>query len=430
MCCDRYISIVLFVHDDVNRLEKCLCHILDFTPAQGYELIVAECEDCREMHEYVSRLPNIRVVSDYAGMQAGARYKKAAEMATGTDIVFMHDCIFLSEGWLESLRRVMSACEGAAVAYPRVKKQETGGYQEALEVYYGCFMLNRELLASLGGFNSGYLGERHLLIDLSLRILREGWRIFSTGECEIACASLKDNFFSNGYLSCDRALFKQLYDFEWIYSSVVREDILSLIDYTKENVRILEIGCACGATLLKIKNGNPTAELYGLELCRPAAEVAGKFANVQSTNFEELSREDFAGSFDYILMGDVLEHLFDTDKALQKVWQWLRPGGQLVVSVPNIAHVFVLYNLLQGRWDYVDMGILDRTHVRFFTLQSIQGYLQRNGFNIRHVCRRVFDLNEGEKALIKALMELPSLDIKKEDLDTYQVICVAEKLAR
>ena len=150
-----------------------------------------------------------------------------------------------------------------------------------------------------------------------------------------------------------------------------------MLDYKKPDVNILDISCACGANLLLIKNANPSASLYGLELCAPAAEVASNFADVKVADFEKFEQDDFCGKFDYIIMGDVLEHLFDTDKALQKVWKWLRPGGRLVVSVPNVSHVSVIADALEGKWIYVDSGILDRTHVRFFTRMSMRQCLQK-----------------------------------------------------
>lgn len=120
-----------------------------------------------------------------------------------------------------------------------------------------------------------------------------------------------------------------------------------MFDYKQPGVKILDIGCACGATLLTIKNNNPFAQLYGLELSEEAAAVARNFAQVEAGDFEAMERVDFEGSFDYVLMGDVLEHLFDTDKALAQVHKWLKPGGSLIVSVPNIANISILAQQLR-----------------------------------------------------------------------------------
>lgn len=140
-----------------------------------------------------------------------------------------------------------------------------------------------------------------------------------------------------------------------------------------------------------------------------------------------MEREDFDGSFDYVIMGDVLEHLFDTDNALKKVHKWLKPGGRLVVSVPNIAHISILAQQLQGDWEYVDAGILDRTHVRFFTEQTIQLYLLKNGYKVKQIGRKQLAISEKGEELCRELMELKSVKVSMDNLTTYQIICVAEK---
>jgi len=81
-------------------------------------------------------------------------------------------------------------------------------------------------------------------------------------------------------------------------------------------------------------------------------------------------------SFDCILCLDVLEHLADPWRVLQQLSQKLKPQGVIITSIPNIRHVSILVKLfLLGRWTYTDSGILDRTHLRFFTKQSVLALL-------------------------------------------------------
>ncbi|HTS18162.1 MAG TPA: class I SAM-dependent methyltransferase [Verrucomicrobiae bacterium] len=85
------------------------------------------------------------------------------------------------------------------------------------------------------------------------------------------------------------------------------------------------------------------------------------------------------GQFDVIVYGDILEHLRNPIEVLVGFDRALRPGGRVVVSVPNIAHVWVRLNLLLGRFPYGNRGILDRTHLRFFTLSGFQELLTNAG---------------------------------------------------
>lgn len=94
-----------------------------------------------------------------------------------------------------------------------------------------------------------------------------------------------------------------------------------------------------------------------------------------------LNREvpEVQGPFDAILYGDVLEHLIDPLRVLVELNRSLVPDGFVIVSVPNIAHLYIRLLLLLGRFDYLDRGILDNTHLRFFTARSLRALLDDAG---------------------------------------------------
>ena len=83
-----------------------------------------------------------------------------------------------------------------------------------------------------------------------------------------------------------------------------------------------------------------------------------------------------AGEFDVIVYGDILEHLKNPLAVFRQLNQYLVPGGQIIVSVPNIAHLYVRLKLLAGHFDYMDRGIMDRTHLRFFTRATFRSFLK------------------------------------------------------
>jgi len=91
------------------------------------------------------------------------------------------------------------------------------------------------------------------------------------------------------------------------------------------------------------------------------------------------------GLYDVIVYGDVLEHLKNPRAVFTGLNQALRPGGRIIVSIPNIVHLFVRLNVLVGRFEYMDRGILDRTHLRFFTLASFRRFLHEAGLQIEQL---------------------------------------------
>ena len=164
------------------------------------------------------------------------------------------------------------------------------------------------------------------------------------------------------------------------YFSSVRHEILPLLpEYSK---RVLEIGCGTGATLAWLKQMGRCEETIGIELMSDSLKATQlPIDQIISANIEEDVIDLPQHSFDLILCLDILEHLNDPWQILQfLVNQWLKPGGTVVVSLPNLRYSSVLINLLiRGRFEYENVGILDRTHLRFFTIHSAISLLQSAG---------------------------------------------------
>lgn len=151
--------------------------------------------------------------------------------------------------------------------------------------------------------------------------------------------------------------------------------------------RVLELGCAAGAMSVVLTR-HYQCQLIGLEADPAAAEAArahgidARVANLESPDWAAGLAD---ASFDTVLAADVLEHLHDPLGCLLQLRRLLSPQGRLVVSVPNIAHSGVLAALLCDAFPYRDTGLLDRTHVHFFTRQSLQQMLHQAGFAVTQV---------------------------------------------
>lgn len=430
----EYISIILFAGDDIPCLEQCLCHILDSTGPGQCELIIVEKTNNLAMHEYLCQLPNIRLIDYDVNKTAGMQCALAAQAATGKKILFMQDIVWVKENWLSYICDMLEEHPSAGVVQVLEQSEicdESFICQEALKITGGCFLIERLTLQYLGGFLPDYETMNYCFFDLSARLLKKSKKIINISNQFFYFYNLVFAEVSSQQFEADCLTYRNLNGFSFGYSSGARDDMLSLIDYKRSKLKILEIGCACGGTLLRIKNNNPSAELYGIEICEPAAEIAKNFAEVLTADLEMLERTDFIGKFDYIIMGDVLEHLFNTDAVLHKVHSWLNQHGKLVVSVPNISHISILLSLLSGQWEYMDSGILDRTHVRFFTVNSIKHCLQKNGFHVDFLGGNVADLDNQNASMFEALQEellqLKTVCVNKEYLETFQIFCLASK---
>jgi SAM-dependent methyltransferase len=146
--------------------------------------------------------------------------------------------------------------------------------------------------------------------------------------------------------------------------------------------RILEIGCGAGATLAWLKTRFPDAYTVGVDGYPPVLDTLTTRADLALIHDLEAPLPDLGG-FDLILALDVLEHLRQPEQVLQHLTRILNTDGRIIVSVPNVAHHSVLRDLvLRRRFEYQDDGILDRTHLRFYTESSAIGLMNAAGLQV------------------------------------------------
>jgi 2-polyprenyl-3-methyl-5-hydroxy-6-metoxy-1,4-benzoquinol methylase len=191
---------------------------------------------------------------------------------------------------------------------------------------------------------------------------------------------------------------------------------------------VLELGAASGhvTKVLKEMNNKVTA----VERDGRFADILGEFADeVVITDLDWLDlRERLAGQkFDVVLAGDVLEHCSKPELVLLQLHDLLNPGGYVVISLPNIAHGDVRLALLRGEFNYRDTGLLDRTHIRFFTRSSIESFLNQNAFKLVEVFASTASIGTTEFGPPDAGIPVEAIKFVQQDRDAmvYQYIVKA-----
>ena len=151
--------------------------------------------------------------------------------------------------------------------------------------------------------------------------------------------------------------------------------------------RILDVGCGDGAFAAGLRDdrGDRDLEIWGLELDPAAARRAATHLHRVLQGSAEASLGDLPGRyFDCVVMNDLLEHLVEPEEFLRRLHGVLAPGAVLVASIPNVRYFPHVWGLVRhGDWEYRDEGILDRTHLRFFTRASMRGLFERAGYRLR-----------------------------------------------
>jgi len=159
--------------------------------------------------------------------------------------------------------------------------------------------------------------------------------------------------------------------------------VLQFLTRASSPLRILDVGTADGylGAILRERGHS----IVGIEQDATTAERARDFydsfhvANIDDFDFP------YTEEFDFILFADVLEHLKDPKIVLQRSLPALKKTGEIIVSVPNIANIVIRLSLLMGRFDYCDRGILDRTHLRFFTFSTLRKMIQEASCKVLEV---------------------------------------------
>lgn len=169
------------------------------------------------------------------------------------------------------------------------------------------------------------------------------------------------------------------------FNPISYESHMLVYDKVREKSKVLDVGCATGYFAKKLKEKD--CKVWGIEQNPEAAKIARKYcekvvvADIESSRKLPLS-EKF---FDYILFLDLLEHLRDPAKVLSFFTSYLAEGGYIIISAPNVAHISIRTRLLMGKFNYEKLGIMDETHLRFFTKSTLIKMIENSGLEVQEI---------------------------------------------
>jgi len=183
------------------------------------------------------------------------------------------------------------------------------------------------------------------------------------------------------------------------YFSNARIDLVNLIPKHKRMGAVLEIGAGSGDTLLYAKNNGFANTIFGVELCKieNSYQNSSEFEKFIIGNIEEIELEFNEESFDVIICGDVLEHLINPYETVLELKKYMKKDAIFIASIPNIRYWRVLKKIIfEGDFQYMEAGILDKTHLRFFCKKNMKEFFSSSGFKILDVVSNVY-LNGGKQ---------------------------------
>lgn len=203
------------------------------------------------------------------------------------------------------------------------------------------------------------------------------------------------------------------------------------------NSKVLDVGCGSGFLGAYLHN-EKNCTVDGLELDEDALSAAKKRGGYRNLIQCNLAHFDVSGTsiqnekYDYIVFGDVLEHLTNPSELVGQLKAFLVEMGCFVVSLPNVAHGSVKLNLLGNRFEYTREGLLDQTHVHFFTLSSILVFFKENGLRIESLNRIFVSIYKTEQKVKSASFTSGIRRFVEKDVESwvYQYVLVARISSR
>lgn len=460
---EKITTIIVVCMDQLVETKQCIEAIREYTKMEEIELLLVANAPGKEMSSWLEQQTDIHWIVNEKNEGFIKAANRGMQAAKTKEILLMHNDVIVTKAWLEHLRSTLySALNIGAVApvalgaHNRLQCPENHieyhtidelqhmaetlycdmiskkAWRESLFLQHFCLLLKKEVVDKIGVMDERFSPAFFADYDYSFRILKSGYRLLAASNILIhhtGSISFSDLEERKMLALKNFERFKEKWRFNPLYSSNIREDLLQYIQVQQKDLQVLDIGCACGGNLMRIKELYPDAEVYGIELDRYAAEIASCFGEVCRDNIETMEKPEWEGKFHYIILGDILEHLQEPKLALKKIWKMLQQGGFIVTSIPNVMHISVIGDLLQGYWHYEEAGILDRTHLRFFTKFEVQELMVQSGFSIQEIGYTTTEITANQQELKQYLLKWKETLQAEEEFDAYQwVVCAVKEI--
>ncbi len=282
-------------------------------------------------------------------------------------------------------------------------------YQQMIGIEKSAVMYRKSIWEQVDGFDDQLQNLRSVTRDFFLRLHCEGYKV---GICKNAFiyglrTEIEEPSDLLQSLDTDEKHMEQKWGLHY-FNLQGNHFLADMIERDNEDsFQVMEIGCDLGATLLLVKHRYPNVKVYGCELNENAVKLAGHYLDAAIVlNIEKDDPPFENGSMDYIILGDVLEHLHNPLQTLVKLRKFLKKEGYIAASIPNLMHISVMKQLLKGEFTYTETGLLDRTHIHFFTWKEIKKLFEEADFSILNSYQTVKKLDDEDDSLIDQLIEI------------------------
>lgn len=451
-------SIIILTYNQLAYTKLCIESIRKFTPKNSYEIIVVDNNSSDDTVEWLKKQKDIIGIYNKENRGFPGGCNQGMKIARGDNILLLNNDTIVTPNWLNNMQKalyrddnigIVSAITNECSNYQQIEvdyhdfesmiefskkiniSNELAWDQRVKLVGY-CFMIRKELIDKIGLLDEGFFPGNYEDDDYSIRSICAGYKnilckdVFIHHFRSVSFNSLPETFSQS--MTNNLARFNEKWGFNIHYSSFVRFELIELINKPLDApLKVLEVGCSLGLTLLEIKNKFRNAEIYGIEIDENVAKITKNLFPFICGNIETLDLPYEENYFDIILFPDVLEHLVDPWETLRKMKKYLKKDGNIISSIPNIMYIENLVDLIRGNFNYVDAGILDKTHLRFFTLGEIQKLFDSTGYNLDLINAIAHYPSPENEKIIDLLCTISNENLKQQYTIYQYLVCVSNK---
>ncbi|MGE6630280.1 glycosyltransferase [Bacillus sp. NPDC077027] len=454
-------SIVILTYNELHLTKQCLQSIKQHTPENEIELIIVDNASTDGTKEYLEQLSEATVIYNQKNLGFAKGCNQGAKVATGDSILFLNNDTMVTENWLPPLRTALYQSKQVGMVGPvsnyvsgpqmvqpsydhidqlsSFAKQYTdamrGQVKNVLRLVGFCLLVKREVVEDVGLFDERFVYGSFEDDDLCVRALLKGYQlqiVYDSFVHHHGHATFRANQETNisTLFAENRVRFLEKWGIDLNLVANPQHHILGLVPH--EAKRILDVGCGAGATGLELMHRQGAA-VYGVEVDSLKAKMArAYYQDVIEGDGEQNTWEDKEAFFDAILFSDVLEHMKDPWQAVSRWQKCLKPGGWIVCCLPNVTHAEALLPLVMGEFPYRDAGILDRTHLRFFTPKSLPELFPKELFEMIRQDNIVVSVDKKVQLFFDEITRLGeslgfSIRHMSDQINIYQMLLVVRK---
>lgn len=461
---DFMTSIIILTHNNLAYTKLCIKSIREYTKIGTFELIIIDNASTDGTVEWLKQQNDIKYILNEKNNGFAGGCNQGIKMAVGTEILLLNNDTIVVPGWLENLRHALySSPRVGAVGpvtnnaanlqninvpyknndwteiidfgskYNRINSNK--GWQKKIRLIGFCMLIKMTAVKKVGLLDERFFPGNFEDDDYSLRLIQAGYDLLQCNDTFIhhfggtSFKKYKQKY--TDILSTNQRKFSAKWGIKFLHSSE------NLAEYQKlkifPGVKILEIGCACGASLLELKAKFPACSIYGIDKAVTAATIANHYFPTIQGDIETMALPYEKVFFDYIILPDTLSCTINPLLVLKKIKPYLKENGSIILSCYNIMHYDIIKKLLAGTWSYTDNFSRDAfsfDQLRFFSFSTLQNLAEKADLQIKHYdafAKPQTDIAENRN-FINQLMEAGFTPLsKKWELKAYRFIIHLQK---